>query len=78
MFLKKQFSDKYVNSTPYKKRQLTDVSDVSPSLYHLYDIRNNDSTKPVSRYFNSFDHSLSDFIVFGLSLVNGGNDCRKT
>ena len=31
MFLKKQFSDKYVNSTPYKKRKLTDVSDVSPS-----------------------------------------------
>ena len=45
---------------------------------HLYDVRNNDSTKPVSRHFNSFDHSLSDFIVFGLSLVSGDNDCRKT
>ena len=40
--------------------------------------RNNDSSKPVSRHFNSFDHSLSDFIVFGLSLVSGDNDCRKT
>ena len=28
MFLKKQFSEKFVNSTPYKKRKLTDVSDV--------------------------------------------------
>ena len=25
-----------------------------------------------------FDHSLFDFIVFGLSLVSGDNDCRKT
>ena len=31
VFLKKQFSDKYVNSTLYKKRKLTDVSVVSPS-----------------------------------------------
>ena len=28
VFLKKRFSDKYVNSTLYKKRKLTDVSDV--------------------------------------------------
>ena len=27
VFLQVQFSDKYVNSTPYKKRKLTDVSD---------------------------------------------------
>ena len=39
---------------------------------------NNDSTKPVSRHFNLPNHSLSDFIVFGLSLVSGGNNCRKT
>ena len=45
---------------------------------HLYDVRNNDSTKPVSRHFNLSNHSLSDFIVFGLSLVRGDNDCRKT
>ena len=32
VFLKKQLNDKYVNSTPYKKRKLTDVADVSPSL----------------------------------------------
>ena len=44
----------------------------------MYDVRNNDSTKPVSRHFNLSDHSLSDFIVFGLSLVRGDNDCRKT
>ena len=45
---------------------------------HLYDVRKNDLTKPVSRHFNSLNHSLSDFIVFGLSLVSGNNDCRKT
>ena len=45
---------------------------------HLYDIRKNDETKPVSRHFNSANHSLSDFIVFGLSLISGNNDCRKT
>jgi len=45
---------------------------------HLYDIRKNDETKPVSRHFNSANHSLSDFIVFGLSLISGDNDCRKT
>ena len=45
---------------------------------HLYDVRKNDLTKPVSRHFNLPNHSLSDFIVFGLSLVSGNNDCRKT
>ena len=29
----KQFNDKYVNSTPYKKIKFTDVSDVSPSSF---------------------------------------------
>ena len=45
---------------------------------HLYDVRKNDLTKPVSRHFNLPNHSLSDFIVFGLFLVSGNNDCRKT
>ena len=45
---------------------------------HLHDVRTNDQTKPVSRHFNLPNHSLSDFIVFGLSLVTGDNDCRKT
>ena len=35
LFLKKQFNDKSVNSTPYKKRKLTDISDISPSSFTL-------------------------------------------
>ena len=34
---------------------------------HLYDIRKNDQSKPVSRHFNSSNHSISDFAAFGLS-----------
>lgn len=45
---------------------------------HIYDIRKGDLTKPVSRHFNSANHSLNDFVVFGLSLFSGNNDCRKT
>ena len=45
---------------------------------HLYDIRNNNLSKPVSYHFNSFNHSISNFVAFGISLINGGNDCRKT
>ena len=30
--VEKKFSDKYVNSTPYKKRKLNDILDISPSL----------------------------------------------
>ena len=45
---------------------------------HLYDIRKNDLSKPISRHFNSSNHSISDFVAFGLSIINGGNDCRKT
>ena len=26
----------------------------------------------------SSNHSISDFVAFGLSVINGGNDCRKT
>ena len=45
---------------------------------HIYDIRKNDLSKPVSRRFNSSNHSISNFVSFGLSVINGGNDCRKT
>ena len=37
-----------------------------------------DQSKPISRHFNSSNHSISDFVAFGLSIINGGNDCRKT
>ena len=43
-----------------------------------YDICKNDLSKPVSRNFNSSNHSVSDFVAFGLSIINGGNDCFKT
>ena len=45
---------------------------------HLYDIRKNDLSKPVSRHFDSYNHSISNFVTFGLSVINGGNDCCKT
>ena len=45
---------------------------------HLYDIRNNDLSKPVSRHFNSSNHSISNLVAFGISRISGGNDCRKT
>ena len=45
---------------------------------HLCDIRKNDQSKPVSRHFNSSNHPISDFVAFGLSIINVGNDCRKT
>ena len=45
---------------------------------HLYDIRKNDQSKPVSRQFNFSNHSISDFAAFGLPIINGGNDSRKT
>ena len=32
----------------------------------LYDIRKNDLSKPVSRHFNSSNHSISNFVVFSL------------
>ena len=41
-------------------------------------VRKNDRSEPVSRHFNSSDHSISNFVAFGLSVINGGNDCRKT
>ena len=44
---------------------------------HLYDIRENDLTKPLSHHFNS-SNSISNFVAFSLSIINGGNDCRKT
>ena len=45
---------------------------------HLNDIRKNDLSKPVSRHFTSSNHSISDFVAFGLSVINGVNDRRKT
>ena len=49
---------------------------------HLHVIQNNDLSKPVSRHFNSFNHSFlillhSVFVAFGISLINGGNDYPK-
>jgi len=44
---------------------------------HLYDIRKQDLTKPVSRHFNSHNHSESD-IVLGLISSSGDNESRKT
>ena len=29
-------------------------------------------------HFNSSNHCISDFVAFGFSIINGGNDCRKT
>ena len=45
---------------------------------HLYDIRKNNQSKSVSRRYNSSDHFISDFVAFGLPIIHGGNDCRKT
>jgi hypothetical protein len=45
---------------------------------HLYDIRKKDLTKPVSRHFNSHNHSESDITVFGLMFSRGDNQSRKT
>ena len=36
------------------------------------------SIQTFSRHFNSSNHSISDFAEFGLSVINGGNDYRKT
>ena len=41
-------------------------------------LRENNQSKPVSRHFNSSNHSISDFVASSLSVINGGNDCRKT
>ena len=45
---------------------------------HLYDIPKNDLSKPFSPHFNSSNHSISNFVAFGLSVINCGNDSRKT
>ena len=44
---------------------------------HLNDNRNNSASKPVSRHFNSANHSIQHFSLFGLCLVTGDNDNRK-
>ena len=38
----------------------------------------NDNTKPVSRHFNSANHNIHHMIVFGLCLISGTNDDRKS
>ena len=45
---------------------------------HIRDVGLNDITKPVSRHFNSANHNISHMIVFGLCLISGANDDRKT
>ena len=45
---------------------------------HVRDIGLNDITKPVSRHFNSANHNISHMIVFGLCLISGTNDDRKS
>jgi len=45
---------------------------------HLYNICKQDLTKPVSRHFNSHNHSESDIIVLGLISSSGDNESRKT
>ena len=46
--------------------------------YHLYDILKSDTSKPVFWHFNCSNHYISNFVAFSLSVINGGNDCRKT
>ena len=43
---------------------------------HLYDISKNDLSKPVSRHFNSSNHSISNFAAFGLSIINKTKEMR--
>ena len=45
---------------------------------HIRDIGVNDNTKPVSRHFNSANHNIHHMIVFGLCLISGTNDDRKS
>ena len=45
---------------------------------HIRDIGLNDVNKPVSRHFNSANHNISHMIVFGLCVISGANDDRKT
>ena len=45
---------------------------------HIRDIGADDSTKPVSRHFNSSNHNISYMIVFGVCLITGSNCDRKS
>ena len=49
-------------------RRLGDASEIT------FTTCKNDQSKPVLRPFNSSNHSISDFVAFGLSVINGGND----
>ena len=44
---------------------------------HLRSVRNNHVDKPVSRHFNSANHSISDMKVSAISPISGGNDSPK-
>ena len=38
----------------------------------------NNLSEPVSHHFNSSNHSISNFVAFGLSPIKGSNKRRKT
>ena len=44
---------------------------------HLRSVRNNDVDKPVARYFNATNHSISDIKVCAISPISDGNDSRN-
>ena len=37
----------------------------------------NDLSKPVSRHFDCSNHSVSNFVAYGLPVINCGNDSPK-
>ena len=45
---------------------------------HLRSERNNDVEKPVARYFNAANHSISDINVCAISPIPGSNYSRKS
>ena len=44
---------------------------------HLRFVKNNDVDKPIARYFNDANHSISDIKVCVISPISDGNDSRK-
>ena len=45
---------------------------------HLHSVRRNDVDKPVARYFNTANHSISHIKVCPMLPISGGNDSRKS
>ena len=45
---------------------------------HLRSERNNDIEKPIARYFNAANHSISDIKVCAISPISGSNYSRKS